>query len=98
TIAQHVGAVNTFWFERGELVGDNTDVFGFDAAARQLIGGAPARLTVGLLGAGGAAAAVVAAVPSWPESPALIRNRTWSRAKALRALVSSVGPVTDVDA
>ena len=97
TIAQHVGAVNTFWFERGELVGDNTDVFGFDAAARQLIGGAPARLTVGLLGAGGAAAAVVAAVSSWPESRALIWNRTRSRAEALSARFSSVASVTDVE-
>ncbi|HZI42801.1 MAG TPA: hypothetical protein VFD67_13880, partial [Gemmatimonadaceae bacterium] len=29
TLAREVGAVNTFWFERGELVGDNTDVVGF---------------------------------------------------------------------
>src|SRR5207244_3047735 len=62
TLAQQVGAVNTFWFERGELIGDNTDVFGFDAAAKALLEREPTRLTVGLLGAGGAAAAVIAAV------------------------------------
>src|SRR5690349_19727160 len=37
-LASRVGAVNTFWFERGELTGDNTDVGGFDHAARQLLG------------------------------------------------------------
>jgi len=51
--AKRAGAVNTFWFERGELVGDNTDVAGFDAAARELLQGEPAGLTIGLIGAGG---------------------------------------------
>ena len=56
-LAQRVGAVNTFWMEGGVLVGDNTDVEGFQHAARTLLGRQPAGITVGLLGAGGAAAA-----------------------------------------
>jgi shikimate dehydrogenase len=97
TLAEQVGAVNTFWFERGELVGDNTDVFGFDAAVRSLLGSAPGRKTVGVLGAGGAAAAVLSAVASWPESRALVCNRTTSRAVALCARFSSVARVSDVE-
>jgi shikimate dehydrogenase len=97
TIAEQVGAVNTFWFERGELVGDNTDVFGFDAAVRSLLARAPSRLIVGVLGAGGAAAAVLAAVASWPESRALVFNRTQSRAEALCARFSSVARLSDVE-
>ncbi|HKW11595.1 MAG TPA: hypothetical protein VJO33_14515, partial [Gemmatimonadaceae bacterium] len=97
TLAEQVGAVNTFWFERGELVGDNTDVFGFNAAVRSLLGDAPSGKTVGVLGAGGAAAAVLAAVASWPESRALVFNRTTSRAEALCARFSSVAHVSDVE-
>jgi shikimate dehydrogenase len=96
-LARDVGAVNTFWFERGELIGDNTDVFGFDAAVRGLLGEAPRRLTVGLLGAGGAAAAVIAAVKAWPECEVLLANRTASRAEALRARFSSIARVADVE-
>jgi len=97
TVAQEVAAVNTFWFERGELMGDNTDVFGFDAAVRQRLDRAPSRLTVGLLGAGGAAAAVVAAVSAWPESRVLVSNRTASRADSLCARFASVASVSDVE-
>jgi shikimate dehydrogenase len=94
-VAQKVGAVNTFWFERGELVGDNTDVFGFDAAVRHLLERDPASTTVGVLGAGGAAAAVVAAVSAWPQSRVLLANRTASRAEALCARFSSVASASD---
>ena len=94
-IARRVGAVNTFWFERGELVGDNTDVGGFDAAARSVLGKDPRTLTVGVLGAGGAAAAVLAAFESWTESTALVHNRTAARAESLAARFSSVARVAD---
>lgn len=59
-IAERVGAVNTFWCDQGSLVGDNTDVGGFVAAVRALMGGQP-RGPIALFGAGGAAAAVCAA-------------------------------------
>ena len=58
-VAERVGAVNTFWTEAGELVGDNTDVGGFDAAVRRHFGAPHERGAVVVLGAGGSAAAVI---------------------------------------
>ena len=97
-LAQRVGAVNTFWVsEDGALVGDNTDVGGFDYAVRSLLGSAPRDLTVGVLGAGGAAAGVLAAVESWPGCFAHVYNRTPERARLLAERFRSVAkPVDDV--
>ncbi|HMI47432.1 MAG TPA: hypothetical protein VK481_02035, partial [Gemmatimonadaceae bacterium] len=52
-IAERVGAVNTFWFDAGRLHGDNTDVGGFDAAARALLGGDTTGARILVLGSGG---------------------------------------------
>jgi len=93
--ARRAGAVNTFWFERGELAGDNTDVGGFEAAAHRLLDGAPRDLTVGVLGAGGAAAAVLTAVETWTGCTALVQNRTTERAEALCARFSNVAQPSD---
>src|SRR6266566_2489664 len=58
-LCARVGACNTFWTERGELVGDNTDVPGVLACLRQLdVDGARRWL---LIGTGGAARAVAVA-------------------------------------
>lgn len=58
-LCARVGACNTFWSERGQLVGDNTDVAGVLASLRELgAEGAPQWL---LLGTGGAARAVAIA-------------------------------------
>ncbi|HET8771905.1 MAG TPA: shikimate dehydrogenase [Gemmatimonadaceae bacterium] len=84
-LAERVGAVNTFWTEDGGLVGDNTDVGGFDFAVRRLLDRDPGHLTVALLGAGGAAAAVCAAVEGWTKSRVLIHARTTERAAQLAA-------------
>src|SRR5206468_12805064 len=96
-LAQRAAAVNTFWFEHGELVGDNTDVAGFNAAARQLLEAEPRELTIGLLGAGGAASAVLTAAEMWPTCRVLVHNRTAERAAALCARFSSVARLADVD-
>lgn len=84
-LARRVGAVNTWWVDDdGRLVGDNTDVGGFELAVGQVLDGKrPRDLTVGLLGAGGAAAAVLAAVESWPGCTAHVYNRTPERARML---------------
>jgi shikimate dehydrogenase len=76
-LAARVGAVNTFWCTLdGRLCGDNTDVPGFAAAARALLGDpVAAGLEVALIGAGGSAAAVLAAAERWPAA----RVRIWSR-------------------
>ncbi|HZS59422.1 MAG TPA: shikimate dehydrogenase [Gemmatimonadaceae bacterium] len=79
-LAERVGAVNTFWVEDGQLVGDNTDVGGFAAACGSPI--SPGR-HVALLGAGGSAAAVLAAVTQWPRVAVRLWNRSPERAVVL---------------
>jgi shikimate dehydrogenase len=81
-VASRVGAVNTFWVDGDRLVGDNTDVGGFDAAVRHAFGPPDAAWTVCVLGAGGSAAAVLAAVERW-GAHAWIVARTPERGEAL---------------
>lgn len=84
-IAQRVGAVNTFWVEDdGMLAGDNTDVAGFEHLVRRVLGEIPSATHVGLLGAGGAAAAVLAAVERWPDAVVTLVNRGAERRERLR--------------
>lgn len=95
-LAARVGAVNTFWVDAdGALVGDNTDVGGFDAAARALVG-APDGARVALLGAGGSARAVIAAIGGWPGAALRVWARTTERARAL-ADAGLAAHVTAVD-
>lgn len=82
-VAERTGAVNTFWHEDGALVGDNTDVAGFDALARHVLGAAPPAAVVAVIGAGGGAAAVCAAVEQWPGSRVRVHARDPRRAAAL---------------
>jgi shikimate dehydrogenase len=79
-VAERVGAVNTFWVEGKTLVGDNTDVGGFAAACNSRV--APGG-RVALLGAGGAAAAVVTAIAEWPGVEVRVWNRGAERARVL---------------
>lgn len=88
-LAARVGAVNTFWCEDGALVGDNTDVGGFDSAVRALIGPPPSPCAVAVLGAGGGAAAVLAAAAIWPDATVRLWSRTRERADALAARFGS---------
>jgi shikimate dehydrogenase len=90
-IARRVGAVNTFWVDDGTLAGDNTDVAGFHNAVVALRGTEPSRARVALVGAGGAGAAVLAAVADWPASEVRVWNRTPARAIALVARFPEVG-------
>jgi shikimate dehydrogenase len=85
SVARRTGAVNTFWCEQGGLVGDNTDVAGFEALVQHLLGGPPDGARVALLGAGGGAAAVCAAVARWPGARIRLVNRTAERARSLAA-------------
>ena len=82
-LAERCGAVNTYWHEGGALVGDNTDVGGVDAIALALLGAARATARVALLGAGGSAAAVLAAVERWGAARVRLYNRGMERARAL---------------
>ena len=77
------GACNAFWLEHGRVVGDNTDVDGVSAAIRSLVGFPSTGMRVLLLGAGGAAAAVVYALVREGAERVVIVNRTRSRADEL---------------
>ena len=70
------GACNTFWAEDGTVWGDNTDVEGFLATWRSATRGLPDGLEVLVLGAGGAARAVLCALL---QAPGAARIRLWNR-------------------
>jgi len=81
-LAERVGAVNTFWMEDaaggGVLVGDNTDVGGFELLVKSTMDALP-RGRIALLGAGGAAAAALAAIEKWPGCEVTLYNRSQTR-------------------
>jgi shikimate dehydrogenase len=84
-IAMRAGAVNTFWSDgNGTIEGDNTDVAGFDAAITELMGGMPEGARIAVLGAGGAAGAVLTALDAWPGASASVHARDLARAVAMR--------------
>jgi shikimate dehydrogenase len=82
-LAERCAAVNTYWFESGALVGDNTDVGGVDAIASALLGGARESAQVALIGAGGSAAAVLTAAERWGSARVRLYNRHMDRARTL---------------
>jgi shikimate dehydrogenase len=83
--AQRVGAVNTLWVEDGVLWGDNTDVPGFIGNLDVSLGTGWERTvdTALVLGAGGAARAVVAGLQDRPLKRIFVANRTLSKAEDL---------------
>ncbi|MFC5586707.1 shikimate dehydrogenase [Nitratireductor kimnyeongensis] len=81
--AEMIGAVNTLWFESGKLIGGNTDAYGF---AAHLSASAPSwgdGETAVVLGAGGAARAIVHAIQKAGYKKICIVNRTLARAQEL---------------
>ena len=80
------GACNCFWgTDDGELAGDNTDVAGFLAAVSELVPGEDGLegLEILILGAGGAARAVLHACLRSGAARVDLLNRTRSRAEAV---------------
>lgn len=82
--AELIGAVNTLWFEDGILVGGNTDAHGFAANLDEFVPGWPENGPAVVLGAGGAARAVIHALKVCGVDDIRIVNRTLSRAGELR--------------
>ena len=80
--ATRAGAVNTLVFEAGRIIGSNTDGFGFMAnLAAYAPGWVPGPAV--LLGAGGAARAIAAALLDAGVPEVVVVNRTAERAEAL---------------
>jgi shikimate dehydrogenase len=84
--ARAVGAVNTLWFENDHLYSTNTDVEGFTANLDNAVPGWDAALGEAVvLGAGGAARAVIYGLIERDCDRIHVINRTPERAEALRA-------------
>jgi shikimate dehydrogenase len=87
--AARLGAVNTVWMESGLLCGANTDSYGFAAS---LDAAAPEWRECGaalVLGAGGAARAVVHAIAEGGVRAITVANRTAAKAHQLARLFDS---------
>jgi shikimate dehydrogenase len=83
--AEATGAVNTIVFEGGRALGRNTDVFGFAESLRDAGVASLAAQDVVVLGAGGAARGVVAALFSLGARHVRLVNRTMDKAQAVAA-------------
>jgi shikimate dehydrogenase len=80
--ARRAGAVNTIVNREGRLYGDNTDIQGFQAAVTDaMYGVVPDRALI--LGAGGAARAVVLALEALAVTDIVVANRSEERASQL---------------
>ena len=79
-----LGAVNTLWREDGKLCGDNTDVTGFLANLDERAPGWSSEVrSAVVIGAGGAARAIVAGLRSRGVESITLVNRTLDRAARL---------------
>ncbi len=81
--ARAIGAVNTVWIEDGRLAGANTDAHGFLANLDDRAEGWDQASTALVLGAGGAARAVIHGLLTRGFSDIVVANRTLGRADAL---------------
>jgi shikimate dehydrogenase len=95
--AKALGAVNTVVRVGGDLVGENTDGEGFVAALRADEGVDPAGMRFLVLGAGGAARAVVKAVADAGATDVVVVARRADRARACARLAGSAGRVGSAD-
>jgi shikimate dehydrogenase len=96
--ASTLGAVNCISRRGDTLRGENTDGAGFLAGLRTDFGFDPAGRTCVVLGAGGAARAVVLALARAGAASVQVVNRTESSALAAAALAGTVGSVAPPEA
>lgn len=101
-VARRIGAVNTIVNNEGSLAGYNTDMHGFLMALERGWGRSPRGARCLVLGAGGAARAVIAGLVTAEAAEIEVYNRTGSRARELCAAAQGWGatvcrPVADAD-
>ncbi len=83
--AEAIGAVNTVWIEGGKLAGSNTDAYGFTANLDSESPGWDRGGTAAVIGAGGAARAIVWALIQRGFNDVRVVNRTEARGAKLAA-------------
>ena len=93
--AERLGAVNSLMLAGGEVLGANTDGAGFLDALRLDEGFDPAGCRCMVLGAGGAARAVVLALADAGAADIAVWGRTPGRATAAAELAGDVGRVAE---
>jgi shikimate dehydrogenase len=82
--AEAVGAANTLWLEGGRLVAESTDALGFINNLKATVPDVDLRgAAVAILGAGGAARAVIYSLLSEGVGGVRLMNRTHARAETL---------------
>lgn len=81
--ATAIGAANFLRFENGQIIADNTDCLGFIAAV-EASGWALSRDTAMVIGAGGAAPAIVKALELLGFKQVLLTNRTHQKALEIK--------------
>jgi len=79
-MAQNARAVNTFWWDDDKLIGDNTDGLGFLNYIKKHLSEETANKKILLLGAGGAASALVSMLSEQPIQSLTIVNRNVEQA------------------
>lgn len=94
--AKLLGAVNCVAWDQGELVGHNTDGGGFVDSLELETGAPVAGRSVVVVGAGGAARAVVLALADAGAGEVVVVNRTKSKAHGAAELAGAVGRVGTV--
>ncbi len=95
--ASSLGAVNCIAWDKGELVGHNTDGQGFIASVTAQTGGSVAGLSCAVVGAGGASRAVILALAEAEAVDVVVVNRTREKAEAAASLAGDVGRVGCLD-
>jgi shikimate dehydrogenase len=80
--ARRAGAVNTIVNRGGALIGDNTDIYGFGVTVSDALAGRTPQVAI-VLGAGGAARAVVLALEAAGAAEIVVANRDVERARQL---------------
>jgi shikimate dehydrogenase len=92
-VARSLGSVNCIRRSDGQLIGDNTDGAGFLGGLRDDFDLDPSGARCVVLGAGGAARAVVLALAQAGADSVRVVNRTPERAAVAASLAGSVGSV-----
>ncbi len=97
--AEQTQSVNTITFEKGDLVGHNTDIAGFDSAIRKLNFSVNGKKVL-ILGAGGVVPSIIFALQNMNVQEITISNRTKEKAENLKVLFNNIkilewGKLTD---
>jgi len=94
--ARRIGAVNTLFFDKDELIGTNTDAEGFYRNLQAVAPDWSASVSPAVvLGAGGAARAVVVALVDAGAPTIRLTNRTYEKAAALQKLAPGAIQIVD---